>query len=263
MKMVEDDLVTELLQEFHAIVQSIAARTDSFAFREPVDWKGMQLHDYREIIKKPMDLGTLRLNIENKKYLSLQEAVQDMKLIWDNCKLYNGAGSEFYALADKLSVISDEYCTALMNLESSKRDRNRMPTSEERLRLSYDIFKINSIDLGRVLAMVEISCPDALSYKQSTEEVLLNFEGIEASCFHDINIYAMECLLERKDRRRKPVQNAALDCSDSTRAGLAGAGDGARPGPGRGRKRKKLRSGSDLSGGSSGICSSISNASNA
>lgn len=160
--------------------------------------------------------------------------------------------------------MSDEYCTALMNLESSKRDRQRLPTNEERLRLSYDIFKINSIDLGRVLAMVEQACPGALSYKHNTEEVLLNFEEIDPTCFHEINIYTMECLLERKDRRRKHAQHDAVDSSGSARAGSAGSDIASRPGPspgpgpGRGRKRKKLRSGSDLSGGSSAI-SSISN----
>lgn len=92
--MAADKISFDSLQELHAIVQSMAVRTDSFAFREPVDWKGMQLYDYPEIIKQPMDLGTLRKNIESNKYSSLSEAVRDMKLIWDNCKLYNGAGSE-------------------------------------------------------------------------------------------------------------------------------------------------------------------------
>jgi len=37
-------------------------------FREPVDWKNLGLLDYPSIVKHPMDLGTIRVQI-NPKYV--------------------------------------------------------------------------------------------------------------------------------------------------------------------------------------------------
>ena len=41
---------------------------DSLAFREPVDWKALNLMDYPTIITNPMDLGTVKKNIAIKNY---------------------------------------------------------------------------------------------------------------------------------------------------------------------------------------------------
>lgn len=41
---------------------------DSIAFREPVDWKLLNLLDYPTIITKPMDLSTVKKKIATKMY---------------------------------------------------------------------------------------------------------------------------------------------------------------------------------------------------
>ena len=43
-------------------------------FRVPVDWKGMGLFDYPTLIKKPMDLGSVKRNISARKYKSIPDA---------------------------------------------------------------------------------------------------------------------------------------------------------------------------------------------
>jgi hypothetical protein len=40
------------------VINCLCESNDSFDFREPVDWKGMGLTDYPNIIKHPMDLST-------------------------------------------------------------------------------------------------------------------------------------------------------------------------------------------------------------
>lgn len=72
----------------------IMSRAESEAFREPVDWKGMGLLDYPEIVKVPMDLGTIKRKIESDSYVSVEDAASDMRLVWSNCMLYNSSGSE-------------------------------------------------------------------------------------------------------------------------------------------------------------------------
>ena len=44
-------------------------------------------------------------------------------------------------------------------------DNGRIPSVEERMQLSYDIFKIDNTEMARVLTIIETSCPSALSRK--------------------------------------------------------------------------------------------------
>ena len=55
-----------------------------------------------------MDLGTLKSNIQNEKYNSLGDALNDLQLIWTNCKTYNMEGSEIWKLANQLEKISSK-----------------------------------------------------------------------------------------------------------------------------------------------------------
>lgn len=66
---------------------------DSFEFRQPVDFKGLGLHDYSLVVKKPMDLNTCLKKLNNSEYKTVEECIEDLQTIWDNCKLYNGPTS--------------------------------------------------------------------------------------------------------------------------------------------------------------------------
>lgn len=93
--------------EMLKIVCSMLSRNESLVFREPVDWKGMGLTDYPEIVKKPMDLGTVKKKIENDEYDTIEEIALDIRLVWTNCMLYNRDGSEvcFVDFCDRSATI--------------------------------------------------------------------------------------------------------------------------------------------------------------
>ena len=61
------------------------------------------LYDYPQIIKKPMDLGTVKKKIADGKYKSITNAADDVRLVWTNCMTYNADGSDFYNLAKNLN----------------------------------------------------------------------------------------------------------------------------------------------------------------
>lgn len=48
------------LQQVSKIVNSFFNKPETLAFREPVNPKAMGIPDYPQIVKKPMDLGTVR-----------------------------------------------------------------------------------------------------------------------------------------------------------------------------------------------------------
>ena len=72
-------------------------------FLEPVDWKGLNLTDYPEIVKNPMDLSTVRKNLPT--FATVEDFISQIQLIWDNCKLYNMVGSHIYKICEKMEKV--------------------------------------------------------------------------------------------------------------------------------------------------------------
>eukprot|EP00975_Prorocentrum_lima_P019857 4178345-Prorocentrum_lima.AAC.1 len=85
------------------VLDFLDKQTESYIFSEPVNWREMGLYDYPEIIKNPMDLGTVRQKLVNKEYRNATECAEDIRLVWRNCMTYNQDGSEFYKIAEKFS----------------------------------------------------------------------------------------------------------------------------------------------------------------
>lgn len=95
--------VTESLKRMAKIINNLIARSDAIPFREPVDWKGLELFDYPKLIKRPMDLGTIKKKLDKGKYSDASECADDVRLVWRNCMIYNADGSDFWLLAESLS----------------------------------------------------------------------------------------------------------------------------------------------------------------
>jgi hypothetical protein len=89
----------EALKKMTKIVNSILAREDCAPFREPVDWRGLELFDYPQIITKMMDLGTVKRKLERGHYSTAHQVAEDVRLVWTNCMSYNSDGSDFWLLA--------------------------------------------------------------------------------------------------------------------------------------------------------------------
>jgi len=54
---------------------------DALPFSEPVDAIASGAVDYYDVIKNPMDLGTVKQNVEKGRYRGGWEFAQDMRLI--------------------------------------------------------------------------------------------------------------------------------------------------------------------------------------
>ena len=70
-------------------------------FRIPVDPERDNAPDYFQVVKRPMDLGTVKKKLTDGKYESVEQFVDDVHLICNNAILFNGANSMFgYIAAD-------------------------------------------------------------------------------------------------------------------------------------------------------------------
>ena len=69
-------------------------------FSHPVNYKEYNILDYPEIIKYPSDLETVKNKLIENKYNSIQECLNEIQLIWDDCKTYNHPQSEYTKMAN-------------------------------------------------------------------------------------------------------------------------------------------------------------------
>lgn len=193
--------IAESLRKMAKIVNNLSARADCEPFREPVDWKALELYDYPKIIKKMMDLGTIKRKLEKGKYSDAAECADDVRLVWKNCMTYNADGSDFYRLGDSYSKRFEERFQKLVDefgedvicgniaaqaAPSSKKksrtspvpnssstnkkhksdkksfDPNKIVPLDVKTRFAARLQRLSGMELGHVLSVIDEKCPEAL-----------------------------------------------------------------------------------------------------
>lgn len=61
----------------------------------------LELNDYPLVVKHPMNLLKVQDKLKSREYRSVEEVLDHIQLVWDNCKAYNPEGP-FFVLADKM-----------------------------------------------------------------------------------------------------------------------------------------------------------------
>ncbi|KAJ1668907.1 hypothetical protein EV178_000171 [Coemansia sp. RSA 1646] len=93
-------------------------KRDSYGFfMEPVNTS--VITDYLGVIKQPMDLGTIQRKVESGAYAGIGEFRQDVMLVCENARKYNGVGSIYARSADHVQ----DYATAAIDRETAKLER--------------------------------------------------------------------------------------------------------------------------------------------
>ncbi|XP_051960949.1 bromodomain-containing protein 3-like isoform X2 [Xyrauchen texanus] len=92
-----DVILKEMLSKKHAAY--------AWPFYKPVDAEALELHDYHEIIKHPMDLSTVKKKIDSREYQDAQIFATDVRLMFSNCYKYNPPDHEVVAMARKLQDV--------------------------------------------------------------------------------------------------------------------------------------------------------------
>ncbi|XP_026068044.1 bromodomain-containing protein 3b isoform X8 [Carassius auratus] len=92
-----DTILKEMLSKKHAAY--------AWPFYKPVDAEALELHDYHEIIKQPMDLSTVKKKMDSREYQDGQSFAADIRLMFSNCYKYNPPDHEVVAMARKLQDV--------------------------------------------------------------------------------------------------------------------------------------------------------------
>ncbi|XP_042364930.1 bromodomain-containing protein 3-like isoform X2 [Plectropomus leopardus] len=80
----------------------------AWPFYKPVDAEALELHDYHDIIKYPMDLGTVKQKMERGEYQDAQSFAADVRLIFSNCYKYNPPNHYIVTRARKLQGVFEQ-----------------------------------------------------------------------------------------------------------------------------------------------------------
>uniref|UniRef100_A0A4W6C3J0 Bromodomain containing 3 n=1 Tax=Lates calcarifer TaxID=8187 RepID=A0A4W6C3J0_LATCA len=95
-----NDIMKEMLSKKHAAY--------AWPFYKPVDAEALQLHDYHDIIKYPMDLSTVKEKMERGEYKDAQGFAADVRLIFSNCYKYNPPHHDVVTKARKLQGVFEK-----------------------------------------------------------------------------------------------------------------------------------------------------------
>lgn len=86
--------------EFRRFLYQIQNHQQAWPFLKPVDKD--EVPDYYNVITSPMDLTTMEERLENGAYLEPKDLVDDLKLVFTNCKKYNEPSTVYAKCAVKL-----------------------------------------------------------------------------------------------------------------------------------------------------------------
>ncbi|TFK38571.1 hypothetical protein BDQ12DRAFT_666267 [Crucibulum laeve] len=84
------------------LILQIKKKDDYAFFLRPVD--PSQVPGYSDIVKRPMDLGTMTSKVEKGKYRSLEEFASDLRLVTTNAKIFNPPGTIYYTEAERIEA---------------------------------------------------------------------------------------------------------------------------------------------------------------
>ena len=78
----------------------------SWPFNKPVD--PIQFQDYYDVVKEPIDLGTIKKRLDGNEYEEPDEFAAEVRKVWANCFLYNQPGTDVHRMATQLSAQFEE-----------------------------------------------------------------------------------------------------------------------------------------------------------
>ncbi|CAI9294227.1 unnamed protein product [Lactuca saligna] len=103
-------------QELNAsleVIKKIMKMDAAEPFNAPVNPVALGIPDYFDVIKTPMDFGTICSNLEKGlKYMNSEDVYMDVQYIWENCYKYNNKGDYILELMKRVKKNFSKYWSA-------------------------------------------------------------------------------------------------------------------------------------------------------
>ncbi|OMJ72773.1 hypothetical protein SteCoe_28722 [Stentor coeruleus] len=92
------------------LISFLKAQEECIDFLMPVDTSKLGIPIYKKIIKNPMDINTICLNLKQMKYENINQVLDDINLIWENCRIFNQSKSPIVIRANIMDKKCKDYC---------------------------------------------------------------------------------------------------------------------------------------------------------
>ena len=109
------------------VLKALQAHEHGWVFNSPVDPVELGLPDYFEVVRRPMDLGTIKKRLEHGCYHALEAFHVDVHLTFENAMLYNPEGSVVYNMASKMKeIFTKDYADLLLKLKAEEDEKRKV-----------------------------------------------------------------------------------------------------------------------------------------
>ena len=169
------------------LIDDLIKHADSEPFRTPVD-RG-EYPDYFEIIDRPIDLGTIKKNLDSNVYANdLSKFETDCKLIFLNSKTFNtNKRSPIYGMTLRLQSFYDNRIKDI--IEAHKQTRSEETTSKygrprKTRNYEHDLYYEDKLDSSSASAHLKGSktkVPSSRHSKEPNEERVLTIESLASA----------------------------------------------------------------------------------
>ncbi|KAE8709233.1 Transcription factor GTE1 [Hibiscus syriacus] len=152
----------ELMRQFATILRQITQHKWAHPFMHPVDVEGLGLHDYYEVVQKPMDFGTIKSKMEAKDctgYKNVRELYSDVRLVFKNAMKYNDERHDVHIMAKTLLEKFEEKWLQLLPkvAEEEKRLVEEEAKAEQDVKLAQEAVHANMAkELSNELCEVDL-----------------------------------------------------------------------------------------------------------
>ncbi|KAJ3679250.1 hypothetical protein LUZ60_017261 [Juncus effusus] len=221
-------------------------------FNTPVDVAGMNLHDYYQIVKQPMDLGTVKSRLSKGLYQSAEDFASDVRLTFNNALLYNPKGHVVHELAFELLNLFDKLFNPVSESHRSQsaastpvittppvsappnvtppvaklpkpkaRDQNKRAMSyEEKQRLSEGLQNLPEEKMMQVVGIVR---KRNLDTTQDGDEIELDIDTMDNETLWELDRFVSNCKKSMWKHRRREGEGETLGVAGSHAANHAPA----------------------------------------
>jgi hypothetical protein len=151
-------------------------------FHQPVDPVLFGIPDYFDVIRNPMDLGTVKKKLTNKSYFGTDEFAADVRLTFSNAMKYNPPGNQVHTVAEQLNIMFDSEWKLY---EKKWRDRNLVLGQ-----LQMKVIKARApVNSKPVISRGLVSCSNSVAKKTLTDAISSKVRS------HGTFIHLMMCYL--------------------------------------------------------------------
>ena len=193
----------EEIKILHKIFEILEGDPLAYDFLEPVDYVALNILDYPKIITHPMDLGTVKKNLHDNVYPTFKEFLDDINLIWTNCRTYNQSGSDIVKMANHCEKIFNKNLERLFkNYKSKKisRGEGEKLINDDKVKFAEIIRTQNNETLQQIVKLLLKEAPKAIDDRDNKFQIKLGSIDYRV---YDLVIKLIENFMNKEKEKEK------------------------------------------------------------